>query len=194
MTIDPAGGEGTATSDGLPIRPLEDRTGAGAVVMSPVVAADGSIFVVGADESGQRVFVVDPPVAGRGLVPPRLVMPLQPQGACDGLDIGCGVWRVPPVVGPSSTLYVPESAVGEGGGLASSSGGSLVAIAQNGAPPAGWPIFLPDSMAGYWSLIARADGTVDALSVVTTDDGDEWTLVILGANGTPRASTAIVQP
>jgi hypothetical protein len=194
MTIDPAGGAATATSDGLPIDPLDDRTGAGSEVLSPIVAADGSIFVVGTDKTGLRVFVVNPPVPGRGVAPTHLAMPLQPMGACSPQDSGCGVWRALPAVGPNGTLYVPESAVGEGGGLSSSAGGALVAIAPDGTTPAGWPITLPDSMAGDWSVLPRADGTIDVLAVVPTDKGDQWTLVILGPDGRTRASTAVLLP
>ncbi|HEX2754227.1 MAG TPA: zf-HC2 domain-containing protein [Candidatus Limnocylindrales bacterium] len=194
MTIDPGGGDATATSDGLPIDPLDDRTGAGARVIPPVVASDGTVFVIGSDKTGQRAFVVDPPLAGRGVPPARLKMPLQPMGSCNGVDIGCGVWRTLPVVGPDGTLYVPESAVGEGGGLSASSGGSLVATAPDGRVRDGWPVFLPDPMAGYWSVIVRSDGTVDALAVYPTDGGAEWTLLILGPDGTTRASTPIIRP
>ena len=193
MSIDPSGGPAIATSDGLPIAPLEDRTGAGAVVMSPLVGADGAVYVFGRDASGQRIFVVNPAVA-REVPPPRLAKPLQSMGVCSEQDTGCGVWRTVPVVGPDGILLVAESAVGDGGGLAASAGGSVVAIASDGTSPAGWPIILPDPMAGYWSLLSRADGTVDALAVVPTDAGDEWTLVVIGADGKPLGSSLIILP
>jgi hypothetical protein len=194
MTIDPAGGEATAASDGLPIDPLDDRTGAGSEVLTPMVAADGATIVVGSDKTGQRIFVVNPPVAGRGVAPASLKMPLQPMGVCSPQDTGCGVWRALPALGPDGTLFVPESVVGEGGGLDRNAGGALVAIAPDGSTPAGWPITLADSMAGYWSVVPRADGTIDALTVVPTDKGNQWTLVILGPDGKTRASTVVLLP
>jgi hypothetical protein len=192
MAIDPETGVATATSDGLPIAPLEDRTGAGARPIGPIVARGGAQIVIGTDSTGQRVFVVDPPLAGRGVAPARLAMPLERMGACDGADIGCGVWRVLPTVGPDGTLYIPESAVGEGGGLSSSSGGTLVAIAPNGAARTGWPVSLPDSMAGVWSVIVRDDGTVIALVAIPQDGGPNLNLLAIGSDGTVRSTTPLV--
>ena len=171
MTIDPGTGVADATSDGLPIVPLDDRTGAGATPLGPIVARGGATIVIGSDSTHQFVYVVDPPLAGRGVPPTRLVMPLERMGTCDGQDTGCGVWRVLPIVGPDGTVYIPESAVGEGGGLSSSAGGSLVAVAPNGAMRTGWPVSLPDSMAGVWSIFVRADGTVIALAAIPQDGG-----------------------
>ena len=194
MAIDPNGGAATAMSDQMPISPLQDGTGAGSVVLPPLTAADGTMFVLGSDATGQRVFRVDPAAAAKGVPLARLRMPLQHMGVCSPQDTGCGVYRSLPVVGPDGTLFVPESVVGEGGGLSDGAGGSLVAIAPDGTSRTGWPIQLPDPMAGFWSLAASADGAVDALAEVPTDGGASWTLMILGPDGRTRASTAIITP
>ena len=70
----------------------------------------------------------------------------------------------------------------------------MIAIAPNGTIPASWPVSLPDTMAGYWSVFAARDGTVDALAVVPTDAGNEWSFVVLGQDGTVRATTPIIRP
>jgi hypothetical protein len=49
-------------------------------------------------------------------------------------------------------------------------------------------------MAGYWSLLARPDRTVAALAVVPTDAGNQWSLAILGADGTSGGSAALILP
>ena len=190
--IGPAGAAEVTASADLPIDPLDDRTGAGAVLLGPIVAADGSAWVVGTVDSTKPAVVRVAPDGSIGQ-PIPLDLPLQPQGACSGQDTGCGVWRAVPVVGPDGTLYIPESAVG-GPGLSSSSGGSLVAIRADGSTRTGWPVFLPDSMAGFWTVLARPDGTVDALAVVATDAGNVWALQLLGPDGSVRSSTPISQP
>jgi hypothetical protein len=193
LFISPAGGSAVNTSGDIPFDPIDDTTSAGAILMSPIVAHDGAVWVLGTFDSTKPSVVR---VAADGTVGPRiaLAMPLQPQGACSPEDTGCGTWRSVPVVGPDGTLFVPESAVGEGGGTVSSSGGTLVAIAPDGSTPARWPVSLPDTMAGYWSLLARPDGTVDALAVVPTDAGNQWSLSILGADGTSRGSAGLILP
>jgi hypothetical protein len=174
------------------MNPLDDRTGVGARVMGPIVASDGAASLIGSDAGGQIMYVVDPPLAGRGVPPTRLEKPLQPLGVCNGQDVGCGVWRALPVVGLDGTLYVPESAVGEGGGLSSSSGGSLVAIGPDGTVRKGWPIFLPDPMAGFWSIAARPDGTILALAAIPQDAGPNLDLMIIGPDGKTLSTTHLV--
>ncbi len=185
-------GVAVATSLDLPVDPVDDRTGAGAVLLAPIVSGDGSLWVVGTDPTNQPAVVRVVPGVGIGPAIP-LAKPLQPQGLCDSADTGCGVWRSVPVAGADGTLYVPESAVG-GPGLSSSAGGSLVAIAPNGKGPSGWPIDLPDPMAGYWSLLLRADGTMDVLTVTPTGPGDLWSLAIIRPDGTTAGSTVLVEP
>lgn len=193
VTIGSSGGDSVTRSDDLRLDPIDDRTGAGSVLLSPLVGSDGTIWVAGTSESTKPAIVR---IAPNGDVtgPFATEMPLQPRGVCDGQDTGCGVWRTRPDVGPDGTLYVPLSAVGDGGGLASSSGGSMAAIGPNGRSRAGWPVSLPDTMAGYWAVIARDDGTLGALAVVPTDGGNDWAFVILGHDGAAVATTPVIAP
>jgi hypothetical protein len=190
MTIEPGGGAATATTDGLEIDPLDDRTGAGARVMGPIVAFDGATALIGSDATSQMLYIVDGPQAARGFTPTHLAKPLQPIGSCDPQDTGCGVWRALPALGRDGSLYVPESAVGDGGGLTSSSGGALVAIGIDGGK--GWSVFLPDPMAGFWSVVPRPDGTILALAAIPQDAGPTFDLMILGEDGTIRSTTRFV--
>lgn len=185
-------GVAVATSRDFPLDPSDDRTGAGAVLLPPIVAGDGSLWVVGTDGTNKPAVVrVVPGVETAPPIP--LAKPLQPQGSCDSADTGCGVWRSVPVAAVDGTLYVPESVVG-GPGLSASGGGSIVAIAPDGHGPAGWPIDLPDPMAGCWSLLPRADGTLDVLEVTPTDRGDIWTLAIVRPDGQTVGSIVLIQP
>jgi hypothetical protein len=187
-----AGGAPAATSGDLPLDPVGDRTGAGSVLMAPIVGADGAAWVVGAVDSTKPA--VAHVVRGSAVVDLYLrELPVQPQGSCDPQDSGCGVWLTVPAIRPDGALFAPESATG-GPGLTSSSGGSLVAIAPNGTIPRGWPVFLPDPMAGYWSVFVARNGTVEALEVVPTDAGNEWSFVIRGGNGAVRSTTPIIRP
>ena len=191
MTIEPSGGAATATTDGLEIDPLDDRTGAGARVMGPIIAFDGAAAVIGSDATGQMLYIVDGRQAARGFTPTRLEKPLQPIGTCDPQDTGCGVWRAVPAVGRDGTLYVPESAVGSGG-LTSSSGGALVAIGTEGTGGKGWQVPLPDPMAGFWSMVPRPDGTILALAAIPQDPAPFLDLMILGEDGTIGSTTRLV--
>jgi hypothetical protein len=189
----PGGGAPIATSGNLPLDPMDDRTGAGAVLLSPIIGADGTTWVVGTVDSSK------PAVAHlvRGSAAVNLYLrglPLQHHGTCPPEDSGCGVWRALPAIRPDGTLLLPENPTGDDGGLVASGGGSLVALAPNGTTPDGWPVFLPDTMAGYWSVFAARDGMVDTLAVVPTDAGNEWSFVILGQDGAVRATTPIIRP
>jgi hypothetical protein len=187
------GGAPVATSGDLPLDPSDDRTGAGAVLLGPILGADGTAWVVGTVDSTKPA--VAHLVRGSATVDRFLRdLPVQRQGSCDSADTGCGVWRAVPTVRPDGTLLLPEDATGDGGGLASSGGGSIAAIAPDGTIPKGWPVFLPDSMAGYWSVFAATDGTIHALAVVPTDGGNEWSFIVLGADGTIGAATPIIAP
>ena len=193
LWLSPDGGAPIATSGDLPLDPSSDRTGAGSVLLGPILGVDGTAWVVGTVDSTKPA--VAHLVRGSAAVDRSLRdLPVQRQGACDSADTGCGVWRVVPAVRADGTLLLPEDATGDGGGLASSGGGSMITIAPDGTIPKGWPVFLPDSMAGYWSVFAATDGTVHALAVVPTDAGNEWSFVVLGADGRIRASTPIIAP
>ena len=187
-----AGGAPAATSGNLPRDPISDRTGAGGVRVGPIVGADGTAWVVGTVESTKPA--ISHLVRGSAVVHRYpLDMPLQPQGSCDPQDTGCGVWRALPALGPDGTVFLPESATG-GPGLTSSSGGSVVAMAPTGTISRGWPLFLPDTMAGFWSLAARPDGTLVGLEVVPIGAGSQWILVTMGRDGAIHAATPIIQP
>jgi hypothetical protein len=189
----PGGGAPLAASGGLPLDPMDDRTGAGAVLLSPIIGADGTTWVAGTVDSSK------PAVAHLVLGSPAVNLylrglPLQHQGTCPPEDSGCGVWRALPAIRSDGTLILPENPTGDDGGLASSGGGSLVALAPNGRIRAGWPVSLPDTMAGYWSVIAAPDNRVRALDVIPTDAGNQWSFVILGQDGAVLATTPIIRP
>jgi hypothetical protein len=44
-------------------------------------------------------------------------------------------------------------------------------------------VFLPDAMAGFWSIVARPDGAILALAAIPQDAGPNLNLMVIGPDG-----------
>ena len=134
----------------LPIAAPGAWNGAGDVLAAPVVAPDGSAFVVAEDSTAYAIDGSGQPRAGWPYrAPSGLVWP----GYCPPCTTGCGLWRSDPVAGPDGSLHLLHV------------GGSIVAVGTDGAVKAGWPVVLRRADAEFESVVVGADGTAYALAI-----------------------------
>jgi hypothetical protein len=188
LVFEPDGRSVAIGSAGLPMTAAGEWDGAGAAPNGPMLAADGTAFVVGDLAGRTEAYAIDPSGLPMPGWPYRLAAGSQMQGTCPPLTVGCLIWRTIPSVGPDDTLYLLLAAAD------TKSGGSIVAIAPDGQVRAGWPVQLPAAGAGFWSAVVGSDGTVYALAVEPSASRNSWTLYAIGPDGTVRARTPVVKP
>ena len=182
----------------LPIAAPVAWNGAGDVLAAPVVAPDGSAFVVAEDNElpfgGTTAYAIDgsgQPRAGWPYsAPSGLVWP----GYCPPCTTGCGLWRSDPVAGPDGSLHLLHI------------GGSIVAVGTDGAVKAGWPVVLRRAGAEFEAVAVGADGTAYALAIEPERYEDtecetgspvpvsSATIVAIASDGAIRYRTTIVSP
>lgn len=172
----------------LPVGAANDNSGAGTWPIAPMVAPDGSTFIVGDAGGHTMVYGIDP--SGHTIVTPpyRLDAGLALQGDCGSSAAGCGAWRSLPVLGPDDTVYVFVAAPDK------KSGGSIAAIGADGTARAGWPVRLPLTTGVFWSAVVSSDGTIYAMAVGSSAGQDSWTLYAIAPDGTINARIRIVSP
>jgi hypothetical protein len=172
--VDLADGAVDSGSPELPIPATSEWLGAGAEPGMPVVAEDGTAYVV-ATGTDATIYAVDP--AGRVLDgwPYQSGVPLQELGRCSHEDTGCGFFRSVPAAGPESSLLVLFPAT-EGRGA------TIAAIGRDGAVRDGWPVeFEVDEVPQ--SIRVGPDGTV---YVPTLVEEQAARLVALAPDGSIR--------
>ena len=154
----------------------------------PVVAADGTAFIVTDDGGGTTVLAFDP--AGQPLAgwPYRSKLGMEWTGYCPAGDTGCGQWRTMPAVGSENLLFVLNAAV------SASTGGSMVAIAGDGRVRAGWPVTLRRAGSMFWSLEVAPTGGVWALAIEPEKRGYSATVLAIAEDSTVLSTTTIVEP
>ena len=152
----------------------------------PLVAADGTVYLLEQGKTAVGAFGLDPTGAGLPGFPLDVPGQLETQGTCARGETGCGVWVVRPTIGVDGTLYLPLRAPEAG------SAGSLVAIARSGSIVAGWPVALPGDGRAFWSVTTGADGTTYA--VVAGDPGHPGAASVLaiGPDGRIRYEVPLV--
>jgi hypothetical protein len=179
------------TSSSLPIVGSSPWSGAGpdGYPMAPLVAADGTAFLIGETDGRATVYRVDPSGAVPAGWPYGAATTWQWQGSCPSGTTGCGVWRARPALGPDGVLYLPLSAPDP------QIGGSLVAIGPDGRVLPGWPIHLVGRGSEFWSVVVGSDGTVFALAVEPSVGGaTSATLLAIAKDGTVRWRSTLVDP
>jgi hypothetical protein len=175
-------GGNLATGSPLPVAGISEATFAGGTApLRPVLGPGGSAWVLGVDACDDVVVhALGPDGLVRDGWPWSAGAPIEEQGECGQGDVGCGVWRTVPALGPGEVLLVllaPADAT---------SGGRVVAVGPDGAVVDGWPVELknPD---GRWDLVAAgADGTVYATAI--EPGGAESTTTLLAI--TPDSEVA----
>ena len=185
--------DGRATSGGsaeLPIVTAQRSSEHVEYPMPPVVAGDGTAFVLGDFEGGTTVFALDPSgqvVSGWPYrAADRLIRPCPPEG---NSEFGCLSLPATPSVGPDNVLYLLQAASG------STLGGSLVAVEPDGRVRAGWPVELRRPGAEFWSVVVGSDGTVYALAVEPeSDTSSSASILAIAPDSTVLWTTTILEP
>ena len=185
------GRDGRTLSSGsgdLAIVPTSTWTGPGGEDYPgpPIVADDGTTFLVSTDNDDTLVVTLDragKPAAGW---PYRSRVAMAWTGYCSDGCAGFGQKRAPAVIGPGRVLYLLRaSATG-------AKGGSIVAIRPSGRVRHGWPVTLRRPGSEFWSVSVATDGTVWALAIERESNGSSATILSIAPNGKVRWTRTIV--
>ena len=187
------GRDGTivARSDPLAIDGASAWSGAGpdGRPLAPLLAPDGTAFVVGEGDGHGVVYRIDPSGTVMAGWPHRAATELEWQGVCPPDVTGCGVWRSVPAVGPDGVVYLPLAAPD------AQIGGSLAAVGPDGQALRGWPMHLARRGAAFWSAVPASDGTLYALAIEPETGGkSSATILAISMDGTVLSRTTVVQP
>jgi len=184
-------GKVVRNSSSLPLVGSRPWSGAGpdGYPTAPLVAADGTAFLIGEANGRAIVYRVDPSGTVPAGWPYTAETTWQWQGGCPSGTTGCGVWRSTPALGPDGVAYLPLAAPDP------QIGGSLVSIGQKGRALAGWPVHLLGRGAEFWSVVVGSDGTAFALAVEPSVGGStSATLLAIAPDGTVRWRLTMVDP
>lgn len=159
------------------------------VPAAPLVGADGTTFVIEANNNSTIVAGVSPSgrmMAGwpyRSDAGPQGTGACPPGAACDSNNLAV------PAIGPDNILYLIH------GAATTSVGGSLVAVGPDGRVRAGWPVELKRPDAEFWSVIVGSDGTAYALAIEPETGGSSSaTILAIALDSTVLYRTAIIDP
>jgi hypothetical protein len=177
-------------SEELPIGESDIWSGAGTPLSPPIMAEDGTVFIVNEEPSRTTVLSVDPSgdvIAGW---PYQDNVGLQWQGSCQGEAVeGCGVWRTAPTVGAGNVLYLLLAA------RVATTGGSILAVDPDARVRPGWPVVLPRPGAAFRSVVAGSDGTAYALAIEPETNGSSSaTILAIAPDGTALYRTTVIEP
>jgi len=153
----------------------------------PIVAADGSAFIVSTEADRTAVLALDPNGQARTGWPYRSSLAMQWTGFCGGGDTGCGQARTMPAVGQANVLYLLQAA-------STSGGGSIVAVGTDGRVRAGWPVGLKRAGSAFWSVVGNPAGGVWALAIEPETHGYSATILSIASDSTVRFATTVVEP
>lgn len=157
--------------------------------MAPLVAGDGTVFVVTEANGRAVVYRLDQGGSVMPGWPYRADMGLQWQGSCGEGSVGCGLWRAPATVGADGTLYLPLAAPD------AQIGGTLQLVGKDGTALKGWPMHLLRHGAQAWSMVEGSDGTAYALAVEPeTGATTSATFLAITRDGTVLSRNTVVEP
>jgi hypothetical protein len=189
IVLDDDGQRQPAGSGALPIVSSATWSGAGDESPGPpVVAGDGSAFIVDTRGDGTNIQGLSP--SGETLAgwPYRSELEIEWTGSCGEEDTGCGFTRTSPAVDSNGTLYLLSAASSR------AAGGSIVAIDHDGAVRDGWPVGLRRAGAMFWSMAVGPDNMMWALAVEPEQDGHSATVLAIADDSTVLWSTTVVEP
>ncbi len=188
VVISPDGGQHVG-SDDLDIVSSLTWDGAGDPYPgAPIVASDGSTFIVSTEGIGTTIMGLD--AAGTSLSgwPYRSKLGIQFIDRCEAEDTGCGSNRTPIGIDSHDVLYLIHEAA------SSSAGGSVVAIRPDGRIRDGWPVGLRRAGSTFWALAVNPNGGAYALAIEPEGNRHSATIVAIAADSTVRYTTTIVEP
>lgn len=154
----------------------------------PIVASDGTAYIIETKASETAVLGLDPsgkPLSGW---PYRSRSLVQWTGECGAGDTGCGRTRTSPGIGQNNALYLLNKASG------SSTGGNAVAIGADGVIRDGWPVGLRRAGAMFWSVAIAPYGLAWALAIEPETNGSSATVLAIAEDSSVLWTKTIVQP
>jgi len=178
-------------SDQLPIEPARAWSGAGPSnrPIAPLVAPDGTAYVIGEADNRAVVYGIDP--SGRIMAgwPHRAATALASEGSCRSGTTGCGTWLAVPSVGQDGVVYLPLAAPD------AQIGGSFDVVGSDGKAQPGWPMHLARRGAESRSILGGPDGKVWALATEPETGGSTSATILAVTNdGTVLSRTTVVNP
>ena len=192
LAFDAAGRTVDISSGQLEIAATGDFLGAGAsgdVPVAPLVGADGRTFVI--DLSGGKTTVAGVSASGGPIAGWPYQSDEGPQltGGCGGGGVCEGSTWAAPAIGPDDVLYLLNAPT------RSSTGGSVVAVGQDGGVVAGWPVGLKRAGSELWSVVTAATGSAHTLAIEPEPNGSHSaTILSLAADSSVRYTLTIVEP
>ena len=175
-------------SDELPIVSTGTGNGGDGVPGPPIVAADGTSFIVSTGPHHTTVMALDPEGNARPGWPYGVDLGMQLTGICHVGDTGCGHPRSMPQASNSNVLYLLEAA------STPAHGGSVIAVGPNGRVRPGWPVGLRKAGAMFWSIVVNPSGGVWALAIEPERSSYSATILSIANDSTVRSTSTIVQP
>lgn len=177
----------SAASTELPIATAESGVDCVRGMQPPLVAQDGTIFVV--SEIDTAVFALDPSLKVVRGWPFEPAVPLEWPWEHDPSDeLFCPSLALP-AVGPDSILYLPLQA------RDATVGGSIVAVGPDGRVRPGWPVELRRPGAEFWSVVVGSDGTVYALAIEPEPgETSSASILAIAPDSTVLWTTTIIDP
>jgi Tol biopolymer transport system component len=192
LVLDGDGQSKTTRSPELPVAGALAWSGAGpdGVPIPPLVAPDGSVFVLGETDGRAVVYRLDQ--SGRVMSgwPYRAAADLAWRGDCPADSTGCGVWRVTPAAGPGPVIYL---LLADPGATTGTFVPQAVGVDPDGTLVEGWLLGLDDG--ARWSVAVGSDGIVYVLTANPAEVGGmSATLHVVAPDGTLGSETDLVIP
>lgn len=156
---------------------------------APLVAADGTAFILGSVDGQTDVLALDP--SGQRIAgwPYHSDLGLQATGFCGDQDTGCGWFVATPTIGSNNVLFLTLEAASAG------AGGSIVAIGRDGRVVDGWPVGLTRPGSAFWSVVVGGDGTAYAMAVEPEPNGSHSaTILAIAPDSDVIYNVTIVEP
>jgi hypothetical protein len=155
---------------------------------APIVASNGSTFIVSTEDVGTTIMGVDTDGQSLSGWPYRSKLGIQFIDRCEPGDTGCGSHRTAIGIDSRDVLYLIHEAA------SSSAGGSLAAVGPDGRIRDGWPVGLRRAGSMFWALAVNPDGGAYALSIEPEGNSHSATIVGIARDSTVRYTTTIVEP
>lgn len=155
---------------------------------APIVASDGSAFIVSTESGGTTIMALDPSGQPRAGWPYRSKLGVQFIDRCEPDETGCGSTRTPMAIGRDDVLYLVHPA------SSGSAGASVVAIGPDGGIRDGWPVGLRLAGSEFWALTVNPDGGAYALAIEPDGSAHSATIVAIADDSTVRYTMTIVEP
>jgi hypothetical protein len=188
FVVDPNGTMLETDTDEVAFFPTSGWTGAGdEFPATPAVGADGSMILVD-DRDGTAMLALDAAGDGRSGWPYHADAGIDDQGYCPAEDTGCGLFRVPTVIGSDGVVYAALEPT------SSTAGGSLIAVGRDGRIRDGWPVGLRNAGSRFWAIVPGTDGGIWALAAEPESRGYSGTILSIAPDSTVRGRLTIAEP